>query len=169
MARRFVALPKKDQDRLTELFGALPRLIAAEEATGYQHQIVSVFDHVLSLEEAKIDLDNVDPTHAARHDEALHAFACALSASSDCYLVKLKGRRKDRLTFRAFTSEEAREQSLVPLPYLVSDRFRFTLVFPNLDLVYFEGTDFTHHLYFKRAESLEPVVEAARRAGVHLL
>ena len=161
MGRRFVALPKEDQDRLAEQFATLPRLIAAEEVGNYQHQAVSVFDHILSVEEAKTQLDDIDPSHAARHDTRLHEFACTLSARSDCYLVKLKGRRKKgRLTFRAFTSAEAKERSLLPLPYMVSDHFRFILVFPSLDLVYLENADFTHHLYYKRAGSLELVVEA---------
>jgi len=169
MGRRFVALLKEEQDRLAEQFATLPQLIAAEDVDNYQHQAVSVFDHFLSAEEAKIQLEDVDNADAASHNESLHKFACNLSARNDCYLVKLKGRHKGRLTFRAFTSAVAKERSLVPKPYMVSDYFRFVLVFPSLDLVYLEGSDFTHHLYFKSAESLEQVVEAASHANIHLL
>lgn len=143
--------------------------LAEDGAAGCYELAVSVFDHWLSPDEAVKELNGVDLESQRARDAKLAAFARSLSSRCQSYLVKFKGRHQKNPTFREFTSDDALERWLTPLPYNISNKGRFCLVFPTIRMVYFERHDFTHHLYFK-GDSGKPTVEkAAADAGLYLL
>ncbi len=168
-SRHFISVPKEQQSLLHAQFPELRDLAEGGAASGYHQLAVSVFDHWLSAGEAVNELNRVDLESQTSKDAKLAAFARSLASRHDCCLVKFKGRYQRHATFRAFTSDDARNRWLAPLPYNISDKGRFCLVFPQLGMVYFEGHDFTHHLYFKGDSGLPVVEEAAAYAGLHLL
>ncbi|MEX2473724.1 hypothetical protein [Marinobacter sp.] len=166
--RHFISLPEKQQNLLRAQFPEL-RELAEGGAAGCHQLAVSVFDHWLSPSEAVSELNGVDLESQTNKDAKLAAFARSLASRHQCYLVKFKGRYHQHPTFRIFTSDEACHRWLTPLPYNIGDKGRFCLAFPQLEMVYFEGHDFTHHLYYK-GDSGKPVVEkAAADAGLYLL
>ena len=167
--RHFISLPRERQAQLKAQFPELRELAEEGSANGVQHIAVSVFDHWLSVDEAIAEIDEVSLDSQRVNDAKLHAFTCGLASRSQCYLVKFKGRHHQHATFRAFTSDSARNRWLTPLPYNIGDKWRFQLVFPQLEMVYFEGSDFTHHIYLKHSIGQRVVEEAAIGSGVYVL
>lgn len=169
MTRQFSATSKERQRSLSEQFSGLLELARSQCVPVTQHLLVSVFDHVLTSREAINELDSISSSQQAVHNALLHAFVCKLTESHDCYLVKFKGRYKRCPTFRTFVSDDAKKRFLKPSPYKVSDNLRFVLVLPELDLVYFEGADFTHHLYIQSSDNAGLVEDIVRGSGLYLL
>jgi len=167
--RHFIALPETQQKSLRAQFAYLRELAEAGSATNFYQLVVSVFDHSLSEEEAIEELNEVSFEAETSRSAKLAAFARSLASRNRCYLVKFKGRRHECPTFRSFTSDDARDRWLTPKPYNISDEWRFCLVFPELDMVYFEGCDFTHHIYLKDAKGRSVLEEAAVENELHLL
>lgn len=167
--RKFVSLSKLDQKKLADNFCELRQWVSTGELEGFEQLSISVFDHWLSTEEAQTQLDGASESLQRSHNKKLHSFVSELASKAQPYLVKLKGRRRNNVTFRKFTSAAARDQFLVPAPYNCGDRWRFILVFPALDAAYFEGSDFTHHIFFRKRSKLKELEQVSRRAGVYAL
>ena len=134
---------------------------------GISHISISIFDHLLSLDEARSMLTNVDDFTRSENDQKLHKFVCTLTSQFDSYLVKFNGRRHNNISFRAFTSDGAREKTLLPQHYEVGDKWRFVLAIPELEALYFEGDDFTHHFYSYRKLDLSKIEPLFDECGVY--
>ncbi|GAC99968.1 hypothetical protein AALB_0049 [Agarivorans albus MKT 106] len=46
---------------------------------------------------------------------------------------------------------------------------RFIVVLPDLDAVYVEGSDFTHHIFGQENKYLNAVQQIAQNTGLHVL
>ena len=93
----------------------------------------------------------------------------ARAKSDECYLVKLRGRRRERVTDRKFISEEGAVRTLKPEEHNVGDNWRFVLYFPGLKAIYLEGSDFTHHVYHQTAESKAAISDLEEEHGLFVL
>lgn len=167
--RHFVSLPRQQQRLLQAQFPELLELAEVGGAKGFHQLDVSVFDHWLSADEAIAEMDEVSLASEQANNEKLATFARLLASRNQCYLVKFKGRYHKRPVFKEFLSDEKRNRWLTPLPHDVGDNWRFRLLFPQLQMVYFEGSDFTHHIYLKEKGGQQVIEAAAVDAGLYLL
>lgn len=151
LLRRFLNVSKEHQRSLTSQFqssfDALDNWYDTGILTGIELVSISIFDHWLSQDEARLHLGDVDEVTQFENNKKLHKFVCSLTSQFDSYLVKFKGRRHNRVSFRKFTSNSAREKTLTLQHSEAGNQCRFVLAIPELDALYFEGWDFTHHIY----------------------
>ena len=167
--RNFRSLPIKKQKTLHNCFPEILGLIRKEETQSYNHASVSVFDHCLTVDEGNNIFGSLSTKQVNEYNRRLHLFCISLAKSTECYLVKLLGRKKDKVTFWEFTSDTAIGKVLTPSHHLISDRFRFVLALPGLESVYFEGWDFTHHVYYKKDECTDMLITIAQKNKLHIL
>ena len=167
--RRFIAVNKSDQSRLEDEFPELLEIIENNQVDGYKKASITVFDHWLSEEEADAELNNIPPGIEKTYDARLHSFICSLTSRFETYLIRCVGKNKKEITFRRFSSEYAKNRTLTPQPWIASNHSRFMLVIPSLELAYFEGWDFTHHVYLKNTRTIAILKEEASKAGVYVL
>ncbi|MBE7638340.1 hypothetical protein GUA87_15895 [Sneathiella sp. P13V-1] len=170
--RRFISVPKSQQKKLLSqfrgTFDAVDHWMGCHCSTIEQAGLksllsVSVFDHCLRGDEAIAMLANVDDLTQHDHNMKLHKFACLLTSKHESYLVKLKGQKHDKVSFKKFTSESAREHVLIPKDYRTRDWERFVLAIPSLNVLYYESCDFTHHFFSDkqlRLDELTPLLSA---------
>jgi len=171
--RRFISLPLNTQKALRaqykDAYEALEHMYDTGILKGIEQVSVSVFDHWLSFDEAMAQLSGINASTQYEYNRKLHKFACLLSDSFECYLVKYKGRYSNKVTYRKFTSDKAREDTLWPQDYRVSERHRFKLIIPELDAIYYEGDNFTHQIYFANGNKSQQLTESLEKSGLHLL
>ncbi len=157
-------MSKAEHEVLSAQFSALVSELESHEA-----RAVSVFDHWLTEREALRELDDVSGPVQQERDARLHQFALELTAQFNGFLVKFVGRYKQRITFRKFANDQGRVKSVKPLPYKYGDTHRFIVVLPDLDAVYVEGSDFTHHIFGQENNYLNAVQQVAQGTGLHVL
>ncbi len=167
--RNFKNVPKSKQKELISLFPDIFKLYAVENTDTYIKGSICVFDHWLSQDEAIKEIDKLSIIKEQEHNKNLHSFCTSLAKSTECYLIKLLGKKKKITAFKAFTNETTLEQTLIPKHHYVSDTHRFVLAFPELNLIYFEGCDFTHHLNYKSEENIQFIYKLASDNGLYLL
>ncbi len=157
------------QIELQNQFSAIDELFDDYNKFGYKNASISVYDHWLTREEAEEQLDKISDALQIKHNIKLHSFCCNLTNEVTSYLVKFKGRYKNKVVFKEFLSSSGREKSIIPLEYNYGDKWRFVIVFPSLNLVYFEGCDFTHHFYYRDKSGFKVIENIAKQSGVHVL
>ncbi|WP_415882899.1 hypothetical protein [Neptuniibacter sp. QD34_54] len=171
--RKFINLPKSKQQSLRHEFAthfeALDTYYDTGESESVEWISVTVFDHWLSLDEAILNLDKARDETRKAYDEKLYTFICLLTSQFEAFLVKKLGRYNEKLTFREFTSKEGRKSTLILSDYRCGERARFSFVIPSLGILYFEGSDFTHHIYFKDVNALETIRPLVDRCKLFLL
>lgn len=158
------------QKRLRCQYSEILALYACEENTGYKKAFISVFDHWLTHAEAWDYLYDISRSDSEKFNKLLHGFSVSLVQSSESYLVKLRGRHSKKVpVFKEFTSIDSMLQKLTPKPHLFSPWGRFVLIFPKLNTVYFENSDFTHVVYYKSEKDLDFFKAVAESSGLHVL
>ena len=167
--RNFKNVQKTKQKELEKTFPEILKLYSDENSETYKKLNVCVFDHWLSTDEAIKEIDKISNKKEKEHNKKLHSFCVSLAKSTECYLVKLLGKRKEKTAFKEFTSEDGLKNTLVPEHHFVSDMFRFVLALPELNAIYFEGSDFTHQLYYKDEAKIQSIHKLATEHGLHIL
>lgn len=167
--RKFKRLNKAESSRLNSLFPGIGRLYLKEETCDYKHLSISVFDHWLTQEEARKEIDHLTAEKERSNDKKLHDFCCVLASENECYLIKRLGIRKDEVTFRSFISQQSCQECLEPMAYNSGSNGRFVLAFPEIECIYFEDWDFTHHIYYKNSEKLIGLREQVAKHEVYIL
>ena len=167
--RRFQRLSQTEDDNLNKLFPDLDKLYGIEDTNHYNHLAISVFDHILNEDEARDHIDGVTSEQETLNDRNLHEFCCSLALKNECYIVRPIGIRKHNVTYRRFLSHAGVKSYLEPKPYNWGSRNRFVLALPKMKLIYFEGWDFTHHVYYKDKTQISQLKEQAKEHGVFIL
>jgi hypothetical protein len=167
--RDFQNISKSERAGLSIISADVLNALSGAPLESHRKFSISVFDHWLAKEECISEIDNV--THSIEKDRnhRLHEFCVALAKSDECYLVKLRGRRKEQMTSRVFTSEEGMVRTLKPVEHNVGDNWRFVLSFPKLKAIYLEGSDFTHHVCHQSAQSKAAISALADDHGLFVL
>lgn len=168
--RNFKNVPLCQQKALAEAFPELLSLWEYIEVEGFKKVSVSVFDHWLSQDEAIKHIDNVSTIQAGKNNDLLHKFVISLAQSTETYLVKFRGKNSGKkAVFKEFTSQLGMVNCLIPEYHFAGDNYRFILVLPQLSVVYFEGSDFTHQIYYKREKDLEFISKLAHENGLSII
>ena len=168
--RKFKNLSKSKQEDLGKLFPDIQSLFECKESENYTHLSISVFDHWLSREEAINEIDNVSIKKEDAHDEKLYLFCNALIKLTKCYLIKFRGIKKDKITYKEFITKSEYNEHLKPKPYNTGGiNWRFILVLPETEAVYFEDCDFTHHLYYRDDNNITEIYNLIKENGLFVL
>lgn len=167
--RSFVNISKLDNANLNREFPEVLELAGLEKVDAYNQYAVCVFDHWLSPEEAKVEIDQVPSLGEYSHNQNLYNFVVNLAGETITYLIKPIGKRKSKVTFRKFLSRSGLERTLRLKHHLISDSFRFVLLFPEIETIYFEGCDFTHHFYRKKNAEFGLIEEIAKLNNLFVL
>lgn len=167
--RSFVNLPKSESKNLNRQFPEIFDLISLEKVAGYNQRSVCVFDHWLSIDEGKMEIDQISLGGEELHNQNLFNFIVELSGRTTTHLVKIHGRGKSPISFRNFLSRAGLEKKLKPQNHLVTDSLRFILLFPELETIYAEGCDFTHHFYSKNNANNELIEKIAKQNNLFVL
>lgn len=167
--RKYINLSKSKQNEIASMFTDIEKLYDYEEPDEYKKISISVFDHWLERGETEGEVDNVSLERQNEQDQKLSTFCLALVENNESYIIKLRGKRKDKVTYRAFTSVEATKICVKAQPYNIGERWRFVLALPQLEAVYFESSDFTHHLYYKNIEKISELTNLVKNKGLYVL
>ncbi len=167
--RSFENLSKIENLSLNQQFPEILDLILLEIPDSYRSYSVCVFDRWLSAEKTITEIDRISLEGESNHNQNLFNFILDVTDQTETYLIKFLGRKKSEVTLKKFLSRAGREKHLIPKNHLVSDSFRFALLFPELDTVYFEGCDFTHHFYSKGNTYIEMFEDMAKKNNLFIL
>ena len=122
---------------------------------------LSVFDHWLSEPEA-LELLPATSTAEQAHRDSLHRkFLTHLLEETETLSFIWRGRRKEQLRFRSFTSQAS------GVSYLLQEGSRAAL--PSLSAAYYRGYDDTNHIYFTNPIHTQVIGKLAAAAGLHVL
>jgi hypothetical protein len=106
--RSFIKLTKLESEGLAKRFPELLDLINYREVDSLDQYALSAFDHWLSPEETRTQIGNaVSEDQENLHNQKFQRFLSDISAETEVFLIKLKGRRRLTLTFRRFLSRDA--------------------------------------------------------------
>jgi hypothetical protein len=167
--RRFYNVSRQKQKELEKLFPHTSGMSENDETYGFKVCSISIFDHWLTDDDACAELNDVSVLLAQERDDKLHKFCNMLTAETEAFLIKHKGRYKSKSIFKTFSSKLGRELSLNPLHFMRFNQSRFTLALPLMNILYFESWDFTHHLWYKSSEDLVLIKKIAKASGVYVL
>jgi len=167
--RHFKRVSKNLNAEILAVFPGILDLYEMSEINGYSKLSISVFSHWLSQNEAIDEIDEVSTYKIKKNNEKLHSFTVALIESTTCYLIKIIGLKKDTVTFRELLSPLKLNKAILPTPHLIGDKWRFVLAIPSLEIIYFEGSDFTHHIYYKDIKKIEPIYSLVKNNELHVL
>ena len=170
--RRLHNLPLSRQMELSRQYPWLKDVHTDDPRTDVKILSISVFDHWLSREDACRLLENVPPFEQARR-EACHAQFCGLLVRGTSVLsFTFRRRRGDRLVFREFTSQAALSSYCTPngaRSFGGRGTRHFHVALPDLNCVFYEGWDDTHHFFFTDSTSMGPLHKWASQSGLYLL
>jgi len=152
------------QEKILGQFNGLKKVIMCEKHN-YTVNYLSVFDHWLNEEEAKVLInDNLD------YDNRLHRFCSFLVEEYDTYAVRRRGRYKNKIVLSSFVNDEMATSYVAPLNFMLPMKFRFILLVPELKLIYLEGSDYTHFLYSEDMDSVKSSLnEVAQKNNLFFL
>ena len=167
--RNFQSISKSAQAQITTQPDDVLKAFRGESVESHRKFSISVFDHWLSRDECIAEIDNTTSQGEFERNHRLHLFCIDLAKSNECYVVKLRGRKKEQVTFRKFTSEKGLVRVLEPKEHSVGDNWRFVLSLPKLKIVYLEGSDFTHHVYHQDSQAKFALTHLARIHGLHVI
>jgi hypothetical protein len=167
--RRLINVPSKRQNHLFDQFAWLSCVHENEMPENVRTLSVSVFDHWLSQDDASRLLENVAHEEQVRRDRLLEDFCARMVKDTEVLSFAMRGRKKDRPVFRAFTSKAALTDYCKPHGGKVFGHRQFHVVLPELGCAFYESWDDTYHFFFS-----SPGIEAAARtwatqSGVYLL
>lgn len=124
---------------------------------------ITIFDHYLNEDEAINLLDNIDSTERYRRDEVWKEFNKSLTISSPCYYVKWV-KSPQRVLFKQPSSIDKLLVAMEP-----SDNRGLLLAFPEFEALYQQYWDDTHLLYFLNQDTVQPLIEIAKKSGLNVL
>ncbi|BBM02533.1 hypothetical protein [Microbulbifer sp. GL-2] len=167
--RKFINLNKSKQEALLKQFPGLQKIIEVEPPDKYTFLAVSVFDHWLSREEARMLLDDVSGAEQKKRNEALYSFSKKLLKETEVINFRMAGKwSHSKPKFRRLTSDDAAFDYFKPAVSETSKRF-FNVVIPELGVVFLESWDDTNVMYLLD-DSVKPQLEEwAAECGVHCL
>ena len=119
---------------------------------------ISIFDHILSWEEAEEVLYSPDipQSELNRRNELLLNFLKSLVSDKKVYTYKYRGRKKDKLQFKTFTSKDALQFYLLPYEHQYEKNFSHkswtSFVIPEIGALIQEDGEYGYRLYYLKEE-----------------
>ncbi|MFM0157310.1 hypothetical protein [Paraburkholderia sediminicola] len=167
--RRLLNVSRLRQQELRSQFSWLRGVHVDEKNQDVQVNSVSTFDHWLSWEEACKILENVPPVEEARRNSLLADFCTNMIAETDVLSFALRGRQKNTIIFRNFTSKAALANYCRPCSGKILGHRHFFVVLPVLDCAFYESWDNTYHFFFTKPGIADAALDWAKQSNVYLL
>lgn len=131
---------------------------------------ISVFNHWLSKGEAKDLIEGSSPEESDKRYSVHKRFNYFLVENYRCLTYKFRGKLNRRFAkFKEFTSLEQSRRFVDPSTSGLSNKYRFSLVIPEFNAVYFEGSDYTNYLYSDSPDNLSILSGKAKDLGLFTL
>lgn len=166
----FITFDQNSQERLLEVFPDLLKVTSGVEGHGYKMLSISVFDHWLTPEEAACLLQGVSTDIDSQRKSSHYCLSKKITTTLDAVTFKIENSgTKPYPVFVGFKSPAAAYKYVKPGDYNISDRFYFKLAIPNLRCIYFEGSDYTNHLYYQQESEISAILEFAEQCGLFVL
>lgn len=163
--RCYYNVSREQQIRLEHEFQGLLDVAYGDSEAGYSRTAISVFDHWLDEEEARVALNSVPAQEQERRDSHHNLLNMKLVLEMNAITFRIRGRgRKAKVVFKRFASVEAAREYIKP-----SRRPSFVLVLPEIGGVYYEGWDDTNILYLRDDRSIDRIVPWLKECGLHAL
>lgn len=158
------------QERLLTTFPNILEVTSGDEDHTYEMLSISVFDHWLDREEATSLLENVSSSVDSRRKGLHHCLSRKLVTSLDAVTFNIESDgTKTRPVFKGFVSPQSACDYVEPSDHNISARFYFKLAIPDLSCLYFEGSDYTSHLYYQRESEISTILKIAEQCGLFVL
>ncbi len=168
--RTLVNLNKHRQRLLAEQFPDVLGLESCSGNFGYKRIAISVFDHWLSRSEANELLNNIDAAERERRNKIHRFLNEKIISSTSCLTYKIKGRlRKRHPIFKRFANSRSASNYVKPNDNSISSNYYFRLVLPELEAIYYEGSDDTNYLYYKEEALLADFFEWVEECGLNII
>ncbi len=161
---KFINVCRARQENLRNLFPDLAKLEAVDETPLYQYLAVSVFNHWLSCDEAEDLLSTVTEEEQKRRNRLFELFNDKIIQSTEVLHFVRRGNRRNFYKFRDFTSSQALIDYLHP-----TSSQRYSVVLPQLKMVYFEGWDDTNVFYLLDCSHKNLLKKWAEEVGLYTL
>lgn len=159
-----------DQKALRNKYFYLYDLECGEKIPILSGVAISVFDHWLSEDESTDMLINNSIEEVGQRVEKHRSFSQFLVGNYSCLTYKFKGKLNHRIAvFKKFTSLESAKSIVDPEVKNLCNRYKFSLVIPELNALYFEGSDYTNYLYSDSFDGLSVLLNKAKELGLYSL
>ena len=166
--RRLLNVTKERQRELQSIYSWL-RTVHENEEKDTSVLFVSVFDHWLTRDEACALLENVPPKEQLRRDTALADFCSRIVCETEVLSFALRGRKRDRLIFRRFTSSAPLSAYVTPNGGKTFGHRHFYVALPELRCALYESWDDTYQIYFAEPAGMDVIARLAKAAGLYTL
>jgi len=167
--RDFINLSEIESEELNSQFPYILDLLNCENTDSYYQASICPFDRFLFSEDASKLIDSVSENEAKIHNMNLHNFIVTLGRKTRLLSIKLFGRKKEKIKFRRFASDDALIRKTKLKHHMAPNSNRLSLLAPELGLVYFENWDFTHHIFSKKKLKIELLEELASKNNLYLI
>lgn len=166
--RKYQNINKKLESSTLSIFPNFESIVLDDGAIPciYNEAHISVFNHWLSVEEA--DKEITDAPNDI-YNQALHNFSLNLFKQYQAYFVKFKGNDKKYTRLKVAINDKALEIITTPTHHLSSGQFRFVALIPELEVLYLEGCDYTHHIYYKSEPKFNKLKTMISEYGLYVL
>ncbi|GLS24622.1 hypothetical protein [Marinibactrum halimedae] len=167
--RKILNCDKLKQKELREKYPFLYELECGENSGNLHDIAISIFDHWLSEDEAVNLLGDVSAGGEVESRVAPHRnFNHFLVSSYESFTYRFKGKLNHRyVVFKKFKTLGAAKDYVEPKIESVSNRYKFSLIIPELDAIYFEGDDYTNYLYSSNPNNLSLLLSKAQELGLY--
>lgn len=138
--------------------------------SGSNEIFVSIFDHWLTHEEARKELCNLSADTLAARRSVYDKFHKKLLESSQAFSVVERGRgRKRHFQIKEFVGQEEGTEYMAYNDYRLPIRCYRKVLIPHRKCVYLQGPDYTGQLLFLNHQDVQPLLDMAGNAGLHIL
>ena len=167
---QFITLNQDSQERLMTTFPNLLKVIFGDDNHGYKTLSISVFDHWLNKEEATSLLQKINTNTDSQRKNLHYCLNKKIIDSLDVVTFKVESAdTRPRPVFMAFECKSAAHEYVKPKDYNISDHCYFKLAIPGLHCLYFEGSDYTNHIYYQQEHELDTLLELVEQYGLFVL
>lgn len=166
--RRFKNISKKRNKELGILYKDYFDVFH-KETKKYKRVDISLFDHWLSQDEAENIIDKATAEFCNYGNNLLLSYSLSILDSTEMYLVKIKGKHRQYLSFKCFTSKEAAIDILSSDHQPKHSKYEVVLAIPEAHCLYLLGSDFTYQLFFSDVKKIEFLLDLARLNRLHIL
>lgn len=162
--------PRTEQNKLSQLFPDIEKVICAQDSDAYKFMAVSVYDRWLEEEDTLRPLAKVSPEEQRSRDEKFAVFSKKIIENTDVINLTMKGRcPKPQPVFRKFLSKTAKLQHMRNASSHVSRCDFFKVALPELEALYFESWDDTNIFYLRNEKSANIIESWANESGLYRL
>ena len=162
--RAFKNVSSNKYKELIDSFCNLHQVFQTESVEPYQKKFISVFDEWPASKKF-VDSIQYEKEFYKRHQQ----FNFFLVENYNCFTVKLKGKKKQKLSIKEFYSTDSAKKYVLPSLYNVPSSCYFNLLIPEIKAIYFEGFDFVNTLLYQDLDLINQTLNQCEKHDLFAL